>query len=164
MCSCFVINDASVTDWPVCQAETPLISRQCFPVASFTHQTSCGSTSVVLWKWWTSHQGAASVCHTGPLCHTLVDQWYRKREGTACGTVFHCGGSSVLGKCSSNAETLIGSASSSVHTSLSDTGLKWDSQCIPRTSRGSWHRARICGGQQRTTERDEESKLHSVTS
>lgn len=117
----------------------------------FTHQTSCVSTSVALWKWWTLHPGAASVCHTDPSCHTLVDQWCRNKEGIACGTVFRRGESSVLGKCSSTAETLCGSAWSSARTSLSCMGPKWYSRCIPRTNRGSWHQAGICGGQQKTS-------------
>lgn len=117
----------------------------------FTYQTSFGSTSVALWKWWTWRQGAASVCHTGPLCHTLAGQWYRNMEGTACGRVYRRGETSVLGKCSSSAETPSGSASSSVHTSLSCMGPKWYSQCIPHTSRGSWHQAGIGGGQQKTS-------------
>lgn len=43
-------------------------------IVFFTHRTSCGSTSAALWKWWTWHRGAASVCHTGLSCHTLVGQ------------------------------------------------------------------------------------------
>lgn len=133
-------------------------------IVFFTHQTSCGSTSVALWKWWTWRQGAASVCHTGPLCHTLVGQWYRNREGTACGRVFRRGATSVLGTCSSSAETPSGSASNSVRTSLSCMGPKWYSQCIPHTSRGSWHQAGICGGQQKTSVKPKKagcSKLQS---
>jgi len=116
-----------------------------------THRTSCGSTSVALWKWWTWRPGAAWVCRTGPLCHTLVGRWYRNTEGTACGRVSHRGDASVLGKCSSSAETRSGSASNSAHTSLSCTGPRWYSQYIPHTSMGSWHQAGICVGLQKTS-------------
>lgn len=125
--------------------------------AFFTHQTSCGSTSVAPWKWWTWHQGASWVCRTGPSCHTLADQWYKNTEGSACDKSFHCGGSSFLETCFSVAGTLCESASSSVRTSLSCMGLKRHSQSIPHTSRGSWCQAGICAGWRKTSKRQENS-------
>lgn len=111
-----------------------------------THQNVCGSTSVALWKLWTSRPGAVLVYHTGLLCRTLADQWYRNKEGTACGRVSCCDEANVRGKCSSSAGKLFWSAANSVHISLSCMGRKWYSQCIPHTSRGSWHQAEICEG------------------
>lgn len=126
-------------------------------IVSFTHRTSCGSTSGALWKWWTWRQGAASVCRTGPLCRTLVVQWYRNKEGTACGRVSCCCEANVPGKCTSSAEKPFGIAASTARTSLSCMDLKWYSQCIPHTSRGSWCQAGICEESRKTSAKEKKA-------